>query len=97
MSIPPTLEKHIMNTPARGTRLLTLSTLAAALLAGCANMNDTERRTATGAAIGAVAGAVLSEVTGNDAGTGAVVGGVAGAVIGNVWSRRLEEQKKTME
>lgn len=86
-----------MNTPARGTRLLTLSTLAATLLAGCANMNDTERRTATGAAIGAVAGAVLSEVTGNDAGTGAVVGGVAGAVIGNVWSRRLEEQKKTME
>lgn len=86
-----------MNTHPHSKRLLVLSTLAATLLAGCANMDDTQRRTATGAAIGAVAGAVLSEVTGNNAGTGAVVGGVAGAVIGNVWSRRLEEQKKTME
>lgn len=86
-----------MSTPRTHRHLLALSTLTAALLAGCANMNDTERRTATGAAIGAVAGAVLSEVTGNDAGTGAVVGGVAGAVIGNVWSRRLEEQQKAME
>ncbi len=71
--------------------------LAAALATGCANMDDTQRRTASGAAIGAVAGAVLSGATGNNAGAGAAVGGIAGAVIGNVWSKRLEAQKRAME
>ncbi len=87
----------MIHTTTRSQRLALTFTAAAALLSGCANMSDTERRTATGAAIGAVTGAVLSEVTGNKPGTGAVVGAMAGAVIGNVWSRRLEEQQKAME
>ncbi len=73
------------------------SIAALAFAAGCANMDDTQRRTATGAAIGALGGAVLSSATGNKAGTGAVVGGVAGAVIGNVWSKKMEAQKRAME
>jgi outer membrane protein OmpA-like peptidoglycan-associated protein len=80
------------------TRLTLIATLAATVLVtGCANMDDTQRRTATGAAIGAVAGAVLGKATGNNAGAGAAIGGIAGAVIGNVWSNRMEAQKKAME
>jgi len=39
-------------------------TAAAALLAGCSNMSEREKGTATGAGIGAAAGAVLSSMTG---------------------------------
>ncbi|WP_460839569.1 OmpA family protein [Noviherbaspirillum agri] len=81
---------------------LTVSTLAAVLvLGGCANMNEVERGTATGAGIGAGVGAVLGGVTGPGGGrraaTGAVLGGAAGAVIGNIWSSRMEQQKRQME
>ena len=41
------------------------------LATGCAEMSDTQRRTATGAGVGALAGAVLSSATGGRAGTGA--------------------------
>jgi len=81
---------------------LTVSTLAAAIaLGGCANMNEVQRGTATGAGIGAGVGAVLGAATGPGGGrraaTGAAVGGAAGAVIGNIWSSRMEQQKRTME
>jgi len=53
----------------------TLSIIAAAaLLAGCANMSDTQRHTATGAGIDALGGAALGAIAGDSAGTGAVVG-----------------------
>ena len=45
---------------------------AIVLVTGCANMDDTQRRTATGAGIGALAGAVIGSATGGNAGTGAV-------------------------
>ena len=50
------------------------------LATGCAEMSDTQRRTATGAGVGALAGAVLSSATGGRAGTGAVVGAGVGAL-----------------
>src|SRR5574343_647483 len=53
----------------------------ASQMAGCANMDETQRTTATGAAVGAVAGALLGGVT-------------AG---GNLWSRHMQEQKAAME
>ena len=52
---------------------------AIVLVTGCANMDDTQRRTATGAGIGALAGAVIGSATGGSAGTGAVVGAGVGA------------------
>ena len=76
---------------------LLILTLSATTLAGCANMNDTQRRTATGAGIGAVAGAVLGSATGGRAGTGAVVGAAAGALGGYIWSQNMEKQKREME
>ena len=54
---------------------------AVVLLSGCANMSDTQRRTATGAGVGAVAGAVVGAATGGSVGTGAVIG--AGSVVIN--------------
>jgi outer membrane protein OmpA-like peptidoglycan-associated protein len=81
---------------------LTASTLAAVLaIAGCADMNPVQRGTAQGAGIGAGIGAVLGAATGDGGGrraaTGAAVGGAAGAVIGNIWSSRMEQQKRQME
>lgn len=80
------------------TRVAGLTSIVALVFAaGCANMDDTQRKTAGGAAIGALGGAILSSATGGKAGTGAVVGGVAGAIAGNVWSKRMEKQKQAME
>jgi outer membrane protein OmpA-like peptidoglycan-associated protein len=81
-------------TPRRGAVVLAA---AALLLAGCENMSERQKGTATGAAIGAGLGAVLSSATGGKAGTGAVVGGAIGAVAGNVWSKRMEDKKAAME
>lgn len=64
----------------------------AALLAGCANLSESERGAAQGAAIGAVAGAILSSATG-----GAAVGGAAGAVGGHLWSKRMQDKQQAME
>ena len=70
---------------------------AVLLLSGCANMTDTQRRTATGAGVGAVAGAVLGSATGGHAGTGAVIGAGVGALGTYIWSQNMEKQKREME
>lgn len=70
---------------------------AALLTAGCADMSDTQRRTATGAGVGAVAGAVVGQAAGNNAGTGALIGGAIGAIAGNVWSHRMEEKQRALQ
>jgi len=70
---------------------------AAALLAGCANMSDTQRHTATGAGIGALGGAALGAIAGDSAGTGAVVGAGLGALGGYIWSQHMEQQKRDMQ
>ena len=83
------------------TQLTVTAFAALVALGGCANMIEVQRGTATGAGIGAGLGAVLGAATGDGGGrraaTGAVVGGAAGAVIGNIWSSRMEQQKRAME
>lgn len=79
---------------------LTISTMIAALvLSGCANMSETQKGTTKGAAIGAGTGAVIGAIAGKGKGAaiGAAVGAGAGAIAGNVWSKRMEEQKRQME
>jgi outer membrane protein OmpA-like peptidoglycan-associated protein len=84
---------------------LTKSIICASVLAlassGCADMSETQRGTATGAGIGAGLGALLGGTTGGGGGgraaKGAVIGGAAGALIGNVWSKRMEQQRQQME
>ncbi len=76
--------------------------LAASGLSGCANMDEGQRTTATGAGIGAVAGAVIGGLTaggnkGRSAATGAAIGAAIGAGGGYLWSRHMQEQKAAME
>lgn len=74
------------------------ATAAVVILAsGCASMDDTQRRTATGAGVGAIAGAVIGSATGGNAGTGAVVGAGVGALGTYIWSQNMERQKREME
>lgn len=90
---------HKFNGNIKRSRGATVALLCGAVLLGaCADMTETQRRTAGGAGIGAVAGAILGGVTGSnnvarDAAIGAGIGG-AGTYF---WSRRMEEQKRSME
>lgn len=82
-------------------QFLIIASIAALSLNGCADMSATQRGTATGAGIGAGLGAVIGASTsgggsGRTAG-GAVLGAAAGAALGNIWSTRMENQKRTME
>lgn len=82
------------------TKTLLVCIAAAATLAGCANMTETQQRTAIGTGVGAVVGAALGSAVGGSGGatrTGAVLGAAAGGLGTYVWSRRMEEQKRTME
>ena len=80
----------------RHSRILAAAA-AAIVITGCANMDDTQRRTATGAGVGALAGAVIGSATGGSAGTGAVVGAGVGALGTYIWSRNMENQRRSME
>ncbi|MCL4183734.1 MAG: OmpA family protein [Burkholderiaceae bacterium] len=74
--------------------------LAATALAGCANMTETQQRTAVGTGVGAAAGAALGSIFGGSGGatrTGAVLGAAAGGIGTYVWSKRMEDQKRAME
>ena len=73
--------------------------LVAFTLGGCATMTESQKTTAKGAGIGAAGGAVIGAVVGGTKGAviGAAVGGVGGGIAGNVWSKRMEAQKKQME
>lgn len=84
-------ESHMRNTLIAGS-------LAAVMLAtGCANMTDTQRRTATGAGVGALGGAAVGAMTGGHAGTGAVIGAGVGALGTYLWSQHMERQKQEMQ
>lgn len=56
------------------------------LLAGCAGMTDTQRRTATGAGAGAATGALIGSFSAN-AGKGALIGGAVGALGGYLYDQ----------
>lgn len=84
---------------------LTKTVIAASLVAftatGCANMDPVQRGTAQGAGIGAALGGIVGASTSGGGGKrtagGAAIGAAAGAVIGNIWSKRMEQQKQAME
>ena len=90
-----------MNKLSKLTRSVLGAAIVALAAAGCADMSPTQRGTAQGAGIGAGLGAILGASTGGGGGDraakGAVIGGAAGALIGNVWSKRMEQQKQQME
>ncbi|MBK6612763.1 MAG: OmpA family protein [Ottowia sp.] len=74
------------------SRSLVLSaTAAAVLMAGCANMSETQRNTAIGAGVGAAAGGLIGD------GKGAAIGAGVGALGGYVWSRYMENKRTQMQ
>ena len=79
------------------TKMILGVAATALFISGCANMNDTQRRTATGAGIGALAGAVIGTATGGSTGTGAVLGAAVGGIGTYIWSQNMERQKREME
>ncbi|MGE5336668.1 MAG: OmpA family protein [Gemmatimonadota bacterium] len=75
---------------------------AGSMIAGCANMSETQKGTATGAGIGAAVGGLLGAATagghtGRSAVTGAALGAAVGAAGGYLWSKKMEDQKRAME
>ena len=70
---------------------------AAALLSACASSGyepNKTRDTAVGAAAGAAIGALAH---GSNRTHGALAGAAIGALGGNIWSKRMEQQKQAME
>ena len=79
--------------------LVTL-TVAAFVATGCANMSETQKRTAIGTGAGAVAGAALGSAVGKSGGatrSGALLGAAVGGIGTYIWSQRMEDQKRAME
>lgn len=64
---------------------LTVALLAAVSLGACSNMNNTQQRALSGAAIGAGTGAAATAITGGCVTCGAVIGGVVGTGAGLVY------------
>ena len=64
---------------------------AVLLLAGCAGMTDTQRRTATGAGAGAATGALIGSFSAN-AGKGALIGAGVGALGGYIYDQNQKSQ-----
>jgi len=90
--------KQPMNAVSR-MRLVSVATIGAVALSGCAGMSQTEEDTARGAGIGAVAGAVIGGIAsgGRGAATGAAIGAAIGAAGGYIWSKDMQEQQREME
>jgi len=83
-------------------QVVSIAVASALALAGCADMSETQKGTATGAGIGAATGAVIGAATaggntGRSAATGAVIGTAVGALGGYIWSTKQEESRKKME
>jgi outer membrane protein OmpA-like peptidoglycan-associated protein len=80
-------------------RIFTISLAGSLVLAGCADMNQSQRSTAEGAGIGAAAGAVIGAIAGGGKGAaiGAAAGAGTGALGGYLWNEHLEKQKQQMQ
>jgi hypothetical protein len=67
-----------------------------AMLAGCADMSQTQQRTVTGAVGGAAAGGLIGAIAGN-AGVGAAVGAGLGGTGGFLLGRHNESVNRAYE
>jgi len=78
-------------------RMLPMAVLVLGIgLGGCADMTDTQRRTATGAGVGAAGGALVGSLTGN-AGWGAVIGAGAGAAGGYLYDQSKQNEQSAYQ
>ena len=83
----------------RVRKVAVIAAVAVFGLSACAGMNDTQRRTATGAGIGSAVGAVIggSQSGGKGIRNGALIGGAVAGLGTYIWSSRMEAQKRAME
>jgi uncharacterized membrane protein len=72
-------------------KIIALLVVAIFLVAGCANMSDTTKRTGTGAAAGAVAGAAIGSFYGS-AGAGAAIGAAVGGAGGYIYDQHVQSK-----
>jgi len=79
-------------------RISTMSGIIAlvCMIAGCADMTQTQQRTLTGAAGGAAAGGIIGAIAGN-AGVGAAVGAGLGATGGFLLGQHNEAVNRAYE
>ncbi|PRY96327.1 outer membrane protein with glycine zipper [Jezberella montanilacus] len=73
--------------------VLVFSTAAVLALSGCADMDTTQQRVLSGAAIGTVAGVGIGALTGGGLLWGAVGGAAVGAAGGYVYDRYENDQE----
>ncbi len=73
-------------------RAVIATVVAGGLLAGCADMTDTQQRALTGSAAGTAGGAVIGAIAGNAA-LGAAIGAGAGLVGGLVVDRVQKDKQ----
>lgn len=80
-------------------KIIALSVAGSLALAGCADMNQSQKSTAQGAGIGAAAGALIGAIAGGGKGAaiGAAAGAATGAAGGYFWNEHLEKQKQQMQ
>ena len=76
--------------------VLAVALASSLTLSACAGMNDTERRTVTGAGVGAAGGAVIGAIAGN-AGLGALIGTGVGAAGGYIYDQHKKAEQKSYD
>jgi len=69
---------------------------ASMIIAGCKNMNKTQKGAVIGTAGGAAAGAVIGRAAGNAA-LGAIIGAAGGGVTGAVIGKKMDKQAEEIE
>ena len=79
-----------------GKKFLLSFSAAAILLAGCKNMNKTQKGAVIGTAGGAAMGAVIGKAAGNTA-LGAIIGATVGGVTGAIIGKKMDKQAKEIE
>lgn len=76
-------------------KLMGVMVAAAFVASGCANMSEQQKGAAIGAGLGALIGGAADGKKG--AAIGAGVGAIGGVIAGNVWSKKMEQQRREME
>ncbi len=74
------------------TTRMALALVAGLGLSGCAGMNDTQQRTATGALGGGAVGGILGSFSGN-AGLGALLGAGVGGAGGYLYDQSVQSNR----
>ena len=85
-------QKHLLS----GKKLLLICAAGGIMLAGCKNMNKTQKGAVIGTAGGAAMGAIIGKAAGNTA-LGAIIGATVGGVTGVIIGKKMDKQAKEIK